>query len=267
MKKLAFILALLTAAAIFAAIPASAAPTDVLKGTPVLDGKIDDIYKLSATYTIDTTAKVYNSGAEYTDCPELKATTYMLYDDKNVYIACEVTDATILSAGADKVKAGYVWQNDVTEFWISLDKGTTWGQFNMDAFGHGIGVGVPAAPFADAAGCKGAATKGTGSYVTEVSFPHGGLKAGAEFCQQTQVNNILVADASKIVCIGAQKVADRVFKLSATEAFIPKPETTTAAAAADAAPAKAAQTFDSAIIALIPAALSAAALVVIRKRK
>ncbi len=276
MKKLALLLALLTAAAIIAAIPVSAASTDVLKGTPILDGKVDEIYKQSAAYEINTDNQVYNDGAEFSDCPELKAATYMLYDDTYVYIVCEVTDATLNSVGADTVQAGYVWQNDVTEFWISLDGGENWGQFNFDAFGHGIGVGVPADPFADAEGCKGAATQSADGYVTEVAFSHGGLAAGAEFCQQTQVNNILAADATQIVCIGAQKDDSRVFKLSDKEAVPPVIEVeeepapveeapaevpaeappAAETAAAPAAPAPAAQTGDIAAI-LILAAIAA----------
>ena len=257
MKKLSIILALALVLPMMFAIPSGAANYTMLKGTPEIDGAIDEIYLQSASYTMTTANQVYKKGAEYSDCPEFKATSYFLYDDKYVYVATEVTDATILSAGADKVKAGYVWENDVCEHWISLDGGKVWGQFNYDAFDTAIGEGREAT-YAKKGVAEGSAFIDGNKYVVEVKFPHEGKKAGDTLHISMQINNLMAQDASKLVCIGKQKGTEYLFELSAKETVAPQktPEKApTAAATADP------------FMAVMLLTMSAAGIAVSRKRK
>lgn len=273
MKKLALLMAILMVALIAASFPMNAASTPILKGTPEIDGVLDDIYLQSASYTVDTTNdQVYKQGAEYTDAKDFKATTYILYDDAFIYFCTEVTDKTLVSCGKDVIEKNgkYTWQNDVVEMWSSLDGGTTWAQFNYDAFGLQLGIGSD--QFTDNTKLQGAATKGSDSYVVEARMPHN-LKDGAEFIYNVQINNIFAADASKIVCIGAQKKTDlHVFKMSGEEVIdeVIEEETEAPAAAEKAAEAPkttAAKTADIMTVALIALAISGSGVIVSKKRK
>ncbi len=273
MKKLALLMAIMMVALMAAAFPASAEAIPVLKGTPEIDGVLDDIYLQSASYTVDTTNdQVYKTGAEYTDAPEFKATTYILYDDQFIYLCTVVTDKTLLSCGKDKIASNgsYTWQNDVVEMWSSLDGGTTWSQFNYDAFGLQLGLSSSYDNFTDSSKLQGAATKGTDSYIVEGRMPHN-LKDGAVFDYNVQVNNILVADASKIVCIGAQRKVLHEFKMSGEDVVYEVIEEETEAPAAEkpaeAPKAAAAKTADVMTIALIALAISGSGVIVSKKRK
>jgi len=257
MKKLSLILAVLMLAAL-CAMPISAAPADVLIGTPELDGEIDEIYYQSGSFTVTTANQVHKSGAEYTDAPEFEATTYFLYDDEYIYMATEVTDATITKTNKDPA-AAYVWQNDVVEHWISLDGGATWGQFNYDAHDTAIGIGL-AAPFVSKDLCEGAATiVDDDTYVVEVKFPHQGNTT--KVCVTPQVNNIMVADGSKIVCIGGQKKAEYALNLTDEEVEIIVEEEAPAEAPAAAA------TADVVTLAVAALVLSGAGVVVSKKNR
>ncbi len=271
MKKLALLMAIMMVALLAAAFPMNAASTPILKGTPEIDGVVDDIYLQSASYTVDTTNdQVYKSGAEYTDAKDFKATTYILYDDQFIYFCTEVTDKTLVSCGKDVIEKNgkYTWQNDVVEMWASLDGGTTWAQFNYDAFGLQLGIGAD--QFTDSSKLQGAATKASDTYIVEARMPHN-LKDGAEFVYNVQVNNILVADASKIVCIGAQKKTDHVFKMSGEdvvyEEIVEETEAAAAEKPAEAPKATAAKTADVLTVALIALAISGSGVIVSKKRK
>lgn len=201
------------------ALPMNAADGEVKKGTPVVDGILDEIYFQSHSYTVTIENPVYNEGAEYADAADTAAVTYMLWDDQYVYVCSVVTDSTLLSVGKDTLDAAdYTWQNDVCEMWWNVDGNIN--LVNLDAFGYRM-TGSPTVT-----GSEGYIAKSTmdkTSYIVEFAYPYAN-KAGNTFCYSTQINNILVGDATKIICIGAQKAAFE-FILSADEVIYPEPET------------------------------------------
>ena len=79
--------AILSAATLTAmlAIPSFAADGEILKGTPVIDGKLDDIYKQSWIHKIDTTKLLDGKLAD--NC---NGNAWALYDDKGIYVYVEV---------------------------------------------------------------------------------------------------------------------------------------------------------------------------------
>ena len=93
MKKIITGIAALLIAA--AAIPVSAAGTTVKNGTPVIDGKMDDIYKQSASVEIENFG-FYITGKTDEDVTANKGTTvYYLWDENYLYICAEVVDNTV----------------------------------------------------------------------------------------------------------------------------------------------------------------------------
>ncbi len=259
MKKLSIVLAILTLAALFV-MPTSAAGTDILYGTPELDGVIDEMYTLSASYDALDTGWKYESGATLADNSEFAATTYYLWDDDYIYMAVEVTDATPNHVAEATVKAGYQWQNDVAEFWVFQND--VMGQFNFDAAGYGIGVGG-AASFTST-GCEGAATMTDDGYIVEVKMPNE-LAAGDTVKLMTQVNNAVDSTLKALVCIGGQKDKVVEYTLSDEEAYIEVVEeapATDAAATTETATATA-----DPITALVALAIAGAGVVVCKKNR
>ncbi len=220
MKKSTLLTAVLLIALQFVmiALPVSASDSNVKKGTPVVDGVLDEIYLQSHSYKITTENPLYNDGAEYTDAADTMAASYFLWDDKYIYVCTVVTDSTLFSVGMDVLDAtDYTWQNDVCEMWWNVD-GTQY-LVNLDAFGFKM-TGFPTVT-----GSEGYVAKSTmdqTSYTVEFAYPYAN-KTADTFNYSTQINNILAEDASKIICIGAQKAAYQ-FTLSATEVIYPEPE-------------------------------------------
>ena len=80
MKKASIILSVIILLAMVG-LPVQAYGGNVMKGTPTVDGILDDIYKQSFSYTINPVNDyVYASGIE-ADAITASATTYFLWDD------------------------------------------------------------------------------------------------------------------------------------------------------------------------------------------
>ena len=106
MKKLASLaLAVLMIAAL--CISASAADLKAAKGTPVIDGVMDDAYKAATEIKIVNELNGTNG--------KTKGTAYTLWDDKNIYVFFDVIDPKI----EDNKTAEY-WNGDSVEFFINL---------------------------------------------------------------------------------------------------------------------------------------------------
>ena len=75
----------------------------VLKGTPIVDGKLDDVYTESLTVKLHGPAESYalQNGGEDTTAT---GTVYALYDDRFVYVFYDVTDETFMSGDAEYVE-------------------------------------------------------------------------------------------------------------------------------------------------------------------
>ena len=90
-KVIAGIAALLIVAA---ALPVSAKGTDIRNGTPVLDGRLDDIYTESASIELENFG-FYVEGTTDSDYEAAKGTTaYFLWDEDYLYVCCVVVDDT-----------------------------------------------------------------------------------------------------------------------------------------------------------------------------
>ena len=93
----------------------------VLKGTPVVDGKLDAIYTESLTVKLHGPAESYalQNGATETTAT---GTAYALYDDNYVYVFFEVTDTTLLKGDPEYVDYHpHPHLNDAIEFRIGDD--------------------------------------------------------------------------------------------------------------------------------------------------
>lgn len=260
MKK--FLALLILGLFVFSAIPANAAATDVLKGTPQIDGVLDEIYTQSVSYSITTENQVYNSGAEYADT-DIKGTTYILYDGKYVYTCTVVTCSSKIDTAGD----AYIttdggtnpWMNDAAENWFELD-GTKY-KISLDAYGKRL-FGDPEVKGTE--GYIGVAKITDTGYVIELAVPYAG-KADVQIGYTLQVNDLI---GTGIVAIGSQTPV--YYKLSATEVTYPKPET---AAPTTEAPAEvttvvttAAQTADITAVLVLVSLFALAGVVVLRRK-
>lgn len=267
MKKL-FALILVALFTVLTLIPVSAAPvsTDILKGTPSVDGTLDDIYTQSASYELDNLGfYIWGDGAMAADAA---ATAYFLWDASYLYLAVAVTDSTIFSA-----EVGDVWQNDAAEVWF-LDEDM---QFKIHAAADGnFFLGADAAgatPFVFENALHAAKIDGS-RYVVEMALPMNNLAAGKTFGFTLQVNDIFSTDASAAGTASGSQTAEHVFTCIATEVVLPVVETeapaTEAPAEAEAeTPAvvtTAAQTADIVGIAVLISVMALAGAVISRRK-
>jgi hypothetical protein len=217
MKKL-FALLLVALLAFLTLIPVSAVPvsTDILKGTPAVDGILDDIYTQSASYELDNPGfYIWGDGAMAEDAA---ATVYFLWDAGYLYMAAVVTDSTIFSA-----EVGDPWQNDAAEVWF-LDEelkfkihGAADGQFWLGGDGDG------ATPFIFEDSLHAAKIDGN-KYIIEIALPMNNLAAGKTFGFSLQVNDIFSTDASAGGTASGSQTAEHIFTCSANEVVLPEPE-------------------------------------------
>ncbi|MBR4960115.1 MAG: hypothetical protein IKY52_04385 [Clostridia bacterium] len=250
MKKLASLLmAGLLALAMIA--PASAAgANEILKGTPELDGKLDDIYTQSVVYTIKEDVVNYAwGGAEIQDFSE--AASYFLWDDNYLYVCTVNVDDTIVNLTGEKG-----WQNDAAEMWF-IDEGL---RHKIHAAADGnffLGSDGDGKTAYDFAGAKSVATYTDDGWCVEVALPMNNLAAGKEFSYTLQVNNCIDGiDAGS--ASGSQK-GDYALKCVAEEVVLPVVEEVVEEAAAP-------QTFDMGVIAAAVAIVSAAGYAISKKR-
>ena len=242
MKK--FITLLLAGAmAASLAVAANAADLKALKGTPTVDGKLDDIYKQAGSIVTNAgVSKVWAAGTGEANS-DSKATTYALWDDKYIYFATEVKESTVVDTGINSN-----WKADAVELWINYNN--TKDKVSVDAFGTKVYGNAASVPQAD---CKFGATNDKTGYVVELAIPIASYKAGDSIGISIQINDFLDAAATNGAAWGSQKVGDTI-TLSAEAVKLPE------------APKASAATADPAALALLAAAASAAGIVVSKKK-
>ena len=251
MKKLAYFL-LSAAIAAACVIPAQAADVTALKGTPEIDGVIDEIYTQSGSLKVDNSMFIWGQGTGQADS-DASSVTYILYDDDYLYFATEVKDGTLVDTGILNN-----WQADAVEHWIQFTSGVK-SKVSVDAFNTSI-YGSDYDAFDQ---CKAATTQGDGSYIVEIAIPIGDFATGDTVPFSIQINDFFEAEATNGVAWGSQKT-DNNLTLSADEVTYPEPEVVDEPAA-DAGPTEAAQTSDMGIAAAV-LAMSAAAVVIFKKK-
>ncbi len=266
MKKL-FALLLVAILAVLMLIPVSAAPvsTDILKGTPLVDGTLDDIYMQSASYELDNLGfYIWGDGAMAADAA---ATAYFLWDTSYLYLAVVVTDSTIFSP-----EVGDVWQNDAAEVWF-LDEEM---KFKIHSAADGtffLGADADGAtPFVFENTIHAVKIDGN-RYIVEMALPMNNLAAGKTFGFSLQVNDIFSTDASAAGTASGLQSAEFVFTCTAAEVVLPVVETeapvTEAPAAEEAAPVvvtAAAQTADVTGIVILVSVVALAGAVISRRK-
>lgn len=247
MKKIS---ALLLAGALVAslAVTANAADITAKKGTPTVDGVLDEIYTQSGSVKTNNVknggVKVWAAGTGEANSNTL-STTYVLWDENYIYFGTKVTDSTVVDT---KIASG--WKADAVEHWITYNG--TKDKVSVDAFAtkvYGDNKIVPQDK------CKFAAKVAGDGYVVELAVPTDKYKAGDKIAFSMQINDFLEAAATNGAAWGSQKAGDS-FTLSADAVVLPKKEE----------PKQAAATADPAALALLAAAASAAGIVVSKKK-
>jgi len=97
----------------------------ILKGTAVIDGKVDDAYLSSYSVAVDYTMP-FNVPVASPD--KIQAKTYFLHDGEHLYVVAEVTgDSAVVDTGLIS------WVSDSVEIWFSNPAGMS-SKIVMDAY-------------------------------------------------------------------------------------------------------------------------------------
>ena len=255
MKKLITGIAALLIVA--AALPVSANGTSVKNGTPVLDGKLDDIYKESASVELENFG-FYVDGSTGIDKESTKGTTaYFLWDEDYLYLCVAVVDDTATKTEEKDVDYTKWSTCDNLElyFWGADGNEDNRGNIHIGC----LGLGLRLEKAYENAKIQVVGTATDNGYITELAIPvtNFNLKPDAGFKFALQYNNYVPADKATVAC-GYQQVDGATdLTLSADKVAEPEPE-----------PANAAQTLDIGIAAsALTLAASGAAFVSLKKRK
>ena len=146
--------------------------TEILKGTPIVDGKLDGLYESSYSFKINN--KDFASLAAKEDSDNLEATVYFLHDGEWLYICAVVTgDSDIIDTNKSWPLDGVdVWfltpaaPSDPTRTKITLEAfASPSGEFNSGDYENSLNV--------DMAKVENAATQDPAnkSYITEAKLP------------------------------------------------------------------------------------------------
>lgn len=258
-KSIALVFALILM--ILCAIPSFAVDAKVLKGTPVVDGKLDEIYKQSGMLSVDKSKYVYGLQGK----SNASSVSYFLWDNEFLYVCTVVQDDTILDTGIVSN-----WMADSVEMWIMLSAKT---KSSVDAFNHPMYGDSPLT------GGKQATTRQATQYTVEISIPLsklGKIADGSKLAVSMQINDTWTktpANAMQdIAAYGSQKMDDSlVFSNTAvivetTAAATTAATTKAAATSAAKTTAAAAKTADLSVVIGAFAAVTLAGVVVCRKK-
>jgi len=149
---------------------------EILKGTPVVDGKLDDLYKESYTFKINN--KDFPVLAAAGDTDNLEATLYFLHDGEYLYVCAVVTgDSEIIDTDKswplDGVDVWFLQPDPSSNFRtkITLEAhGSPSGEFNANQHENEL---YGREPSVDMSKVVNAATQdqATNSYITEAKMP------------------------------------------------------------------------------------------------
>ena len=262
MKKLfTLIMAGLLAAAMIA--PASAADAqEVLYGTPVIDGVLDEMYTRSASHSLRNFA-FYAEGDSSVGTTAEGTTAYMLWDEDNLYIAVEVNDETPCDYDSSIDYAAWNTSDNIENFLFSV-KDDTYEFIHISAVGD-ITYAELFEQLYDS-DIETAAESTDKGYVIEFAIPLpeeiAELKAGSEFVYSLQYNDYIPA-SNAVIANGGQSIeqGDR-YVFSDTKALVEDVIVTPVEDSVTTAP----QTFDAGIIAAVTAIVSAAGYAISKKR-
>lgn len=259
-----FTLALVVLMMMSTLIPVSAASGEVLKGTPVVDGALDEMYKQSFHNPRNPDDKGW-AFSKVQGPFNFEFETYFLYDDNYFYVCTVVTDDDLFDVGADAYAANpTLWKGEAVEFWFEPDNKELMFKNHADAFGHAFYFGDGTAPFTTVE-CQKAVKVSADkkSYTVEVAYPMAGVKKlmpNGTLNIKTQANDMQnetqgCALNSKTVPI---TFSDKAVAVAAPETT--KTPTTTA-------PAQTPATADLSVMVLLAAAICAFGVAAVAKKK
>ncbi len=266
MKKLfaALMTALLTAGAL--TMSAAAASDEILIGTPVLDGELDEIYAQSLCVHLEES----NCGWQYQGFSDVVLDTYILYDADYLYVFYKGTDDDMFDADDAFLNGDWAWTNDTLEL----------------TFGDGSTIANVLLNWTSAIDMPGSASINNRDYIEaygsndgenfqiEVAIPRDGIaiemKDSGEIRHYTQINDRIAEDGSgthAMSLTGQNDAGLQTYKLSTKEVIYPEPETEaevveTVTETVVAAP----QTFDVVTTAAVAAVVSLAGFAISKKR-
>ncbi|MBE5873720.1 MAG: hypothetical protein E7287_04845 [Lachnospiraceae bacterium] len=99
-------------------VKAETGATEILKGTPLFDGQVDEMYKESLTLVTGVGDNAY--ATEWSDD---HGNIYFLYDDTYLYICADIKDNSVCSRGELYVSQDNPFDNDCCEFRLCLNNG------------------------------------------------------------------------------------------------------------------------------------------------
>lgn len=194
MKKTALCL-ITSALTLTLGIVAQAASTEVMKGTPVIDGKKDAIYSQTISIPLMADSLVYSTSSDEPES-DARGTSYLMYDNDYFYVFGEVTDDDVIKNEDATGPEENPWDQDAFENWIDLGDGVfkaTVSPFVDYAFGTGD---------IDPSTFKWACIKGDKGYTIELAIP-ASLGQGDVISYVLQLNDY--GKDGYIRCYGAQQ--------------------------------------------------------------
>lgn len=136
-KMMSILIAVLWMLLLTCSSTASAYPTEIKYGTPIIDGQLDDMYRKSASTSIDTQGTYTWGGTSQNDAYVI---TYYLWDDQYLYVCCIAYDTDLLDVGEARYQAyPATWTAECVEVFFNTGDGR-W-KIHMDAFGHAFYFG------------------------------------------------------------------------------------------------------------------------------
>ena len=247
----------------------AAADSDAVKiGTPIVDGKLDEIYKDSFSLALGEGKNDHTNAASVNWDYTATGRVYFLYDDTHLYVCATVNDDDVLTKGEEFAKGTNPYQNDNVECRLCLD-GETTVKVGVDAYGYACYGNVADYDMIDYNEIKYAATHTDTSYIIEFAVPctkgRLDMKSSGKMGFKYQFNDL---NADGETYFFARDYAGEgpkgivFYDLSTEKAVAPSAGTTTATGAVTAP-----STFDPAIIAVALTAASGAAFVLASKKR
>ena len=180
---------------------AFAAATQVMKGTPVIDGKKDAIYSQTISIPLADTLVFAGSSVDWSAAPDNalrgNGVSYLMYDDNYVYVYGEIVDPEVVKNLDATAPEENPWDQDAFENWFDLGDGVfkvTVSPFISYVFATGTDV--------DPATCKSGWEKTAKGYNAELAFPKAGLTQGGTIFYVLQMNDY--TPDGYMICYGSQ---------------------------------------------------------------
>jgi hypothetical protein len=167
------VLGLVMAMVIFASSASAQLSLTCYRGTPTLDGNLDEWRGLDAA-VVDAEDQVFMGVETWTGAADCSGIFYAMWDDTNVYIAVDAKDDNVVTTQT----GGDIWMNDAAEIFFSTTNAVAgheehyqygftpnelkWNWCNMDGAGS-----------TDPAYCAVKASTTAGGYVIEASVEYG----------------------------------------------------------------------------------------------